>query len=338
MKVWRKATHQLNLKIFFMSKREAIWMTALVLVVIGGFYYYMKYMFKPAHKQPAEVLVANADSMPVRLDGSREWVLPKELNEISANVFLDDNRMACIQDQDGIIYVFNLQSKKIDEKIQFAGSGDYEGLAKVENTLYVLRSDGFLFEVQLQNGSKPVVKTYDLPLELENETESLCYDNANNRLLVGVKEKDLQMNDGKGIYGFDLKTKKMSTKAVLYIESSGGAEDKKDKDKDKEMDGDKDKGDKGKGKKKKKGKSEIKPSGMGIHPKTNDLYVLDGPSSRLFITDMKGKIKNKIQLDKQTFPQPEGLCFSTSGDLYISSEADKNGQGIIAKFAPDISQ
>ncbi len=314
----------------FMSKREAIFLISIVVVVIGGFYYYMKYVFEPAPKQPADMLVANTDAKPAPKPNNNEWPLPGELKEISGIVFRDNDHIACIQDKDGIIYIYNLQSRSIDAKIPFAGNGDYEGLAKVKNTWYVLRSDGFLFEVQEQNGAQPVVKTYDLPLTVENDTESLCYDSANNRLLVGVKEKDLTEKDKKGVYGFDLKTKKMSTDAVFYLELS-----KKGDDKDEKKDRDDD--DKGKGKKKKKDKSEIKPSDFTIEPGTGDLYILDGPSSRLITADSKGNIKTNVQLDKHTFPQPEGLCFSPGGDLYISSEGGKNGQGIIVKFKPEVT-
>ncbi len=311
-------------------------MISVVVVVIGAFYYYMKYIYKPTPKQPAEVLAANSASGPAGTVEWQEWLLPDELKEISANVFQDDTHMACIDDNEGIIYIYNLQSKRIDDKIRFAGKGDYEGLAKVQNTWYVLRSDGFLYEVQ--PGSKdPAVKTVDLPLGVENDTESLCYDSAHNRLLIGVKEKDLTEQDKKGFYSFDLKTRKMNTNAVFYIESSYNSEDKEEKDKhnDQEKAKDKDKSGKGKDKKKKKGDAEIKPSGIAINPANSELYILDGPSSRLFIADATGNIRSKIQLDKKIFPQPEGLCFNSKGDLYISSEAGKNEQGVIVKFKPD---
>jgi hypothetical protein len=305
-----------------MSKREAIWLSAIALVFLGGFYYYMKYIFKPKPKQATEMPATSTAPKPVPLD-KQEWTLPKELKEISANVFVDDVRMACVQDNDGIIYIYNLQTENIDEQIQFAGKGDFEGLALVRNTYYVLRSDGVLYEVQPQKGKAPLVKTYELPLKAENETESVCFDNDNNRLLVAVKTKDLHETDKKGIYSFDLKTKQMSTNAVVYIESKVSVDDN-------------DEGNgKGKGKKKKKEKGEIKPSEIAVQLITRDFYILDGPSARLFVTDAKGNIKSKFELDRNTLPQPEGICFSKSGDIYISSEADKNNHGMIVKFAPD---
>jgi uncharacterized protein YjiK len=303
-----------------MSKREALWLSAIAVVFLGGFSYYMEFFFKPKPRQTTEMLAASADPKPILSRDKQEWTLPKELKEISANVFVDDVRMAFVEDNDGIIYIYNLQTEKIDEQIQFAGKGDFEGLALVRNTFYVLRSDGHLYEVQPQKGKAPLVKTYELPLKAENETESVCFDSENNRLLVAVKTKDLHETDKKGIYSFDLKTKQMSTTAVVYIESKVSVDDN-------------DNGN-GKGKKKKKEKAEIKPSDIAIHPATRNLYILDGPSARLFIADAKGGIKSKFELDRKILPQPEGICFSKRGEIYISSEANNNKHGVVIKFAP----
>jgi len=148
-----------------MSKKEAIWLSIIAVVFLGGFFYYMKYVFKPKPKQATEVLSTSTGPKPLLPDDKQEWKMPKELKEISANVFVDDVHMACVQDNDGIIYIYNLQSETVDETIEFAGKGDYEGLALVHSTYYVLRSDGLLYEVQPQKGKAPRVKTYELPLK-----------------------------------------------------------------------------------------------------------------------------------------------------------------------------
>jgi len=300
-----------------MSKKEAIFLFTIVIVFASGFYYYMKHVFKPRQLQDAEVAAAVIGENPkdtAATTNRQVWELPKELKEISSNVFVAANRMACVQDNDGIIFIYNLQTLQIDERIEFAGNGDYEGLVRTDQYYYVLRSDGLLYEIQYLQGKKPVVKTYELPLKRKNETESVAYDKVHNRLLVAVKTKDLYEKDKKGIYGFDLNTKQMSTKAVCYIESF--------------VDGEAG----GKKKEKKKQHLEIKPSEIALHPTTGELYILDGPSSRLFIADATGAIKSKIQLDKKLLPQPEGLCFNAQGELYISSEAAKNEHGVIVKF------
>jgi hypothetical protein len=304
-----------------MSRKEVIFLSSFVLVFAAGFIFYMKKIYKPKTVHTTSQPAASQTASPtVAIEsppspGYQTWTLPDVLKEISGNVLAGQDRMACIEDNEGIIYIYNLQSKKIDEEIKFAGKGDYEGIARVGDVYWVLRSDGFLYEVHPVQGGKSTVKTYDLPLTSENDTESLFYDSENKRLLVGVKEKDLTEKDKKGVYAFDLDKKTLNKEAVFYID--GGKKDKEEADK---------------GKKKKKKKKEVKPSDLAIHPKTRDIYVLDGPESELLILEPSGKLKSTQKLDKDVFPQPEGLCFSEDGHLYISSEAGKKGKAVIAKM------
>jgi hypothetical protein len=236
---------------------------------------------------------------------SQVWELPDELVEISANVLIDEKRMACIQDNLGIIYIYNLETRSVERKIDFAGKGDYEGLAVVNKIFYVLRSDGFIYEVQ----EGKAVKTYDLVLNATHDTESLFYDKIKNRLLVGVKERDLTAAETKGVYSFDLTTNKMNEVPVMQIGNE-----------------------KTQNRKGKKGGAKIKPSDLAIHPTSGEVYILNGPSSELLIAKPGGEIIKTIQLDKTVFPQPEGLCFTASGELYISSEGGKKAKGIIAMY------
>ena len=49
------------------------------------------------------------------------------------------------------------------------------------------------------------------------------------------------------------------------------------------------------------------------------------------ILTREGTKKDLIELDDKLFLQPEGICFTPSGDLYISSEGDDK-KGFILKF------
>jgi DNA-binding beta-propeller fold protein YncE len=240
------------------------------------------------------------------------WRLSAELMEISANVLVDEQRMACIQDNAGTIYIYNLKTKTIDQKIVFTGKGDFEALALVGNIFYVLRADGQLYRVEQTAGGLPRVETFDSPLSVENDTESMYYDAPGNRLLIAVKEKNLGASKGKEVYAFDLETNTLQGKPVFTIEETDNTEAVGQKKKEKK----KDKG--------------LRPSEIAQHPATGEWYVLNGPTSTLFIADKQGRITRQYPLDKNTFPQPEGLCFSKTGALFISSEGSKNGSGIIA--------
>lgn len=256
---------------------------------------------------------AESGQVPTTVTVLDTWEMPKELIEISSNAFIDADRIACVEDNDGVIYTYNLKTRKFEAPLRFGGQGDYEALSVVGNAFYVLRADGMLYEVQPAASGKPAVKTYDLPLNVENDTEPMFYDEPNNRLLVGVKETDPTSSEYKGVYSFDLRTKTMELKPVMTIpaEHEGAAAG-------------------GTSKKKNKART-IKPSEIAIDPKSGDLYVLNGPQAEFLIVGKDGALRQAIQLDKNVFPQPEGMCFSPAGELYISSEGGKKGVGVIAK-------
>jgi hypothetical protein len=51
----------------------------------------------------------------------------------------------------------------------------------------------------------------------------------------------------------------------------------------------------------------------------------------LLILDRQGNVLHLVDLDPKTFRQPEGMCFSPAGDLFISNEG-KGGKGTILRF------
>jgi uncharacterized protein YjiK len=75
------------------------------------------------------------------------------------------------------------------------------------------------------------------------------------------------------------------------------------------------------------------PSGIAIHPEYGDIYLISSVGKLLIVMDRRGKIIDIHDLDPAMFRQPEGICFSAKGDLYISNEG-QGGKGYILKFKP----
>lgn len=75
----------------------------------------------------------------------------------------------------------------------------------------------------------------------------------------------------------------------------------------------------------------FKPSGIAVHPKSNDIYIIGSVGKMMVVLNHTGEIKNLIPLNPKIFWQPEGICFSPDGDLYISSEG-RGKAGYILKF------
>ena len=61
----------------------------------------------------------------------KKWEMPKPLIEISGLSYLDDQHFACIQDELGKIFIYNIKSSSVEKEISFGAIGDYEELAVV---------------------------------------------------------------------------------------------------------------------------------------------------------------------------------------------------------------
>lgn len=237
-----------------------------------------------------------------------KWEMPSILTEISGIEYLGDNRFACIQDELGTIFIYNTGQDKIEKQIPFAGPGDYEGITIVETTAYVVRSDGKLFEVGDYEGAKPVVKHYATHLT-DHNVEGLCYDKKNNRLLLASKDNKPKDDRYKGIYAFDLASKKMATEPVMKIDLADPVFKVLNE---------------------KKFNNVFKPSEIEINPLTGEIYIIEGTHPKLLIMDASGNKKKLFQMSSSQFRQAEGMTFTPRGELFISNEGRK-GKGNILK-------
>lgn len=243
-------------------------------------------------------------------------ILPDTLREISGIVAMDSNTIACIQDENGILFIYDLTENRIKEQIAFHFDGDYEGIAKVKNTIYVLRSDGTLFRIADYHTKKITVDSYNTGIPANNN-EGLFYDHDNDRLLIACKGKinsGKEFKDKRVIYAFNLDSKELSPKAVFEFDIQkirdfalqNGLEipqktDKKTNTKVPDI--------------------KFRTSAIAIHPINKKLYLLSATDHLLFIFDKDGTIAHIEKLDPQLFNKAEGITFLENGDMIISNEA-----------------
>ncbi len=244
-----------------------------------------------------------------RISIGDKWEMPSELKEISGISWMGDRRFACVQDEDGKIFIYNADGAKIERTIDFGGPGDYEGIAVAGTTAYVMRADGLLFEVQSFTGTKPTVLQHRTHLTVKQDVEGLCYDEKGNRLLLAIKGDEADTKDYKGIYAFPLASKKLAAAPVFRIDARGSGG--------------------------KKGK--VQPSDLDVHPATGEIYIIDGPAARLIVLSPDGSPKDSYQLSESDFPQAEGLVFNSGGELFISNEG-KSGAGNILQVKLGVAQ
>lgn len=232
-----------------------------------------------------------------KLDIIQQWDLPKQLDEVSGIAWMDENHMACVADEEGIIFIYNLQSNKIEKEIKFGEHGDYEAIALKNETAYILRSDGVIFEIDNFNSNPGKAITFETSLKDEYNFEGLCYDEANDRLLLTLK--DMVDDNTKPVFSFDLKSKKLMETPAYQIRFKSKIFDKTEQ---------------------KKSHRIMRPSEVAINPKNHNIYILEGSNPKLLILDSSGKEIKLIILEGDQFGQPEGMTFSPSGEVFISNE------------------
>lgn len=232
--------------------------------------------------------------------------LPYDLEEISGLSYYKDGLLAAVEDEDGILFLIETKSGEIAKKIEFGDSGDYEGVEIIDDHVFVLDSDGDIFDFRLSDGDIDVDKE-ETELSASNDTEGLG--RLGNDLLIALKGSgDIDDNkvDGKAIYRYSVFKRKIYEKEFLSIDEERLNEFiSKRKYFNKVNDFD--------------------PSGIAVHPITNDIYLLSADKV-IVVFNQEKNIKEVIRLNPITYNQAEGICFAPDGTLYISSEGD-GGKG-----------
>ncbi len=265
-------------------------------------------------------------------DPDQTWILPNSLVEISGLGFADDDRLACIQDEKGVIFIFNLKSGKIEREIAFAKDGDYEGIEVVGKDAWILKSNGTLYRVTAYlETAEPLTTEFPTALTGRNNTEGLAYDPVNRNLLIACKgfpflnaEPESKL---KSVYGFNVVTGRLTGDPFLLIHPDSilryknyGVTSTPGNDHPINPDA----GDEN---------EPFMPSGIAIHPETRDVYLLGSVGKILMVCSSEGEMLAMVNLNRKQFPQPEGICFSPEGNLFISSEG-KLQPGKIMLFKP----
>lgn len=237
---------------------------------------------------------------------TQEWKMPPVLREISGITCIDENRLACIMDEKGIIFIYNLTYDSVEKQIPFHGSGDFEGIALVGKDMYAIRSNGILYSIKNYNSDTPAVTEIKTWLTVKQNVEGLCYDAKHNRLLIAIKGHDPVGKNYKGIYEYTLRSGRLNRSPVFKINFNDTVWHEAG--------------------------HKMQPSDLAINPLTGDMYITDGETPSILVMSPKGVHKKLYYLDSRDFRLPEGICFSKKGQLFICNEGGLLGKGNITEI------
>jgi len=244
------------------------------------------------------------------------WKLPSQLVEVSGNTWIDKDHLILIEDLHPNLYYLKIDDKNavLEKTIPFQNEEkskvDIEDVTIINDVVYALWSHGILFKITNWN-SKPDVKEIPTSLSKENNTEGLCYDPVTKKLLIACKDASGLQDEKKSakvVYEFNIESQKLDAAPLLVIH-------KKDFEK---LAG---------------SKLDFNPSAIAVHPVSHNIYMLSTRGNKcMAVFSRDGALQSFQFIDKELMPQPEGICFSPEGKLYISSEGKKGEPGNLFEF------
>ena len=258
---------------------------------------------------------------------TKKFSLSNQLIEISGISFTKDQKhLLAINDEEGKIFYLDKNNGKIIKSIKFNKPGDYEGIELVNEKIYVVKSNGTIYEVSNIGAENQKTKKHKTFLNTAYNVEGLGYDDYKNYLLLACKGKAGKGNrfkNKRAIYAFDLNVDSLLSEPIYIIDRQEILDSLQIVanyvDKVLEVFSPE------------QSSIAFAPSGIAVHPQTKEIYVLSAAGKLLVILKPSGKLSKVIPLAKKLFQQPEGICFDANANLYISSEG-KNKKGKLFVF------
>lgn len=254
---------------------------------------------------------------------ARTYRLPPELLEVSALTDVDDLTLACLHDEAAMLYLFDLRQGVIARRFTFGHPGDMEGLTRVGDQYFALRSDGLVYRLSLKGDAVQVLDTFRLAISNRN-IEGLGYDERFDRVLVSPKDipkGSPEVRDVRVIHAFDARTGKVLPEPVLTLSintlidqarAKGLTVPMRTTDNGREVPA-----------------LKLRFSSVAVDLRSDLIYLLSAVDRMVLVVDRQGNLVYLEQLDARAHPKPEGITFLPAGDLLISNEGKGTAPSIV---------
>jgi len=308
-------------------------MKILVVLISLSFFYTYNSCNKGAQETTAVVSEAKSEVTKVEPPSSYDYaapdqvmVLDRSLREISSLTYQPDgDYLITNNDESGIYFRLQRSNGSLVDQTKFGKKGDYEAITYLAGKVIVAKKNGTLYIHDPKTDETDRQKT---KFTSDNDIEGLAYDTTTRKLLMACKSRGLAVDspkkDQKCVYEYDLEKRELDTIPFLSI---------LDKDLKAFVTKHYDLSSKAALEGKVKRIKDFAPSGIAIHPKTQEYYLISARESTIVRVGRDKKIKEIGFFRESTIPQPEGITFGPDGDLYVAGEG-KDVSGKIFRFRP----
>lgn len=239
-----------------------------------------------------------------------QFDLPDPLREASGLAMTEDGRLFCHNDEAGVVYQVDYTNGRIVKRFSL-GSGfvgeDFEGIAIVRDTFYLVTSRGNIFAFREGKDRGRVRFThYRTGLSPSNDVEGLEFDPETNCLLLACKGS---AGDGavnvKAVYAFSLATKQLlrEPRFYLHLDSISATERKR----------------------------RFAPSGIARHPLSGTFFIVSADGACLIEVGPDGSFLAQAALPRKVNPAPEGIVFAPDLSLILCNDG-KKGKGTLTLY------
>ena len=241
------------------------------------------------------------ESYGLKVETAKHWKLPRRLQEISGLAMTMDNRLLAHSDEKGVIYEIDYRNGVIVKAFQLADianpvADDFEGIATVDDQVYLVTSSGRLYECsEGAAGESVLFNIYATGVGRDCEIEGLAYDASQRALLLMCKgSRRADLKEQLVIYHWSTDEKQLSEDAhtvIPVIEFSRHIGGKK-----------------------------FQPSGIERHPVSGNYFVVAAHQRAIAEITPGGQVVAAKQFPAQWHRQPEGITFAADGALIIADE------------------
>ena len=228
----------------------------------------------------------------------RQWKLPASLREISGLALTPDERLLAITDEKAVVYELDYQEGRIIKSFAFGNPvvrADFEGIAVLQDRVWLMTSDGLLFAAsEGPDGRSVNYQKFDTGHGSYCELEGLAQDSEVGTLILACKEANSK-GDALMIFEWSVSGDGIDHLRDIAVPQRTIAEgiDKK----------------------------RINPSGVAIDPRSGEWVLVAARQKALFRLTTDGKLSEAvIRLKKSRHRQAEGIEMTRDGRLLIADE------------------
>jgi hypothetical protein len=249
----------------------------------------------------------------LRQTPAKQFYLPEGLSEISGLAVASNNSVYAHDDNFAIVYELDLSSGKTLKAFALGNptvKADFEDIAVRDGYVYLLTSDGRLFEAPVgENRKRVLYNAYDTGVGVHCETEGLAIGPAEGDFLILCKKPhEVGFKDRLVVYIWNLRDRKPVATPWLNVSLDGLVE--------------------------KLDQANFRPSAFAWRRDRGTLIVVSAKGHSAIEIDQPGRLVDSFKLDKERHPQTEGLTIMPDGRLILSDEGPPGHGKITVYNAP----